>query len=227
MNPGPAPTAASNAKEIRLVLDGNIEAFDDLVSPHRRFLYLKAFSIVGNDADAEEVVQNTVLKAFSKLSQFRHQSQFRTWLFSITINEARMCLRRNRKHRHESLDYLENRDGEDRGAREFADTREGPLEVLGRKQVRSAILKALTLLPTPYSRVVILRDLHLLSISETARTLGISEANVKTRLRRGRLQMQRTLAHLRPHQTSEHQRGLDGSSRCHFNLAPLEMEGVL
>jgi hypothetical protein len=68
----------SEATQIRLVLDGNDEAFCDLVKPHRRDLYLKALSIVRNEADAEEVAQNAVRKAFSKLSQFRFDSQFRT-----------------------------------------------------------------------------------------------------------------------------------------------------
>jgi RNA polymerase sigma-70 factor (ECF subfamily) len=68
----------SEATQIRLVLDGNDEAFCDLVKTHRRDLYLKAFSIVRNEADAEEVAQNAVRKAFRKLSQFRFDSQFRT-----------------------------------------------------------------------------------------------------------------------------------------------------
>ena len=68
----------SEATQIRLVLDGNDEAFCDLVNPHRRDLYLKALSIVRNEADAEEVAQIAVRKAFSKLSQFRFGSQFRT-----------------------------------------------------------------------------------------------------------------------------------------------------
>jgi RNA polymerase sigma-70 factor (ECF subfamily) len=164
-----APPELSEAEQIRLVLDGNDEAFRDLVRPYRRGLYLKALSMERNEADAEEVAQNTVLKAFSKLSQFRGDSQFRTWLISITINEARMWLRRSRKSRHESLDCLVNQDGESRQLRlEIVDPRENPFEALERKQIRSAILKALTRLPSLYSRVLILRDLQMLSISETA-----------------------------------------------------------
>ncbi|HWZ77209.1 MAG TPA: sigma factor, partial [Candidatus Sulfotelmatobacter sp.] len=85
-----AQAEQSEATQIRLILDGNVGAFCALVTLHRRGLYLKALSIVRSEADAEEVAQNAVLKAFNKLSQFRHDSQFRTWLISITINEARM-----------------------------------------------------------------------------------------------------------------------------------------
>jgi RNA polymerase sigma-70 factor (ECF subfamily) len=209
-----AQSELTEAAEVRLALDGNVEAFRDFVRPHRRYLYLKALSIVGSEADAEEVAQNAVLKAFTKLSQFRHESQFRTWLISITINEARMWLRSNLKYRHESLDYLNHQDGEDRQVvREFADPRESPFQVLERKQVPSTILKALTLLPSLYTRVFVLRDLQLLSISETAKTLRISENNVKTRLRRGRLQMRRALAHLRANRTSDRDHASNSASR--------------
>jgi RNA polymerase sigma-70 factor, ECF subfamily len=185
-------TDMPEATQIQLILHGNAEAFCGLMRPHQRVLYLKALSIVGSEADAEEVVQNAVLKAFNKLSTFRHESQFRTWLMSITINEARMWLRKNRKPRHESLDW-ENAEG-DQLPLEIADPGESPFQTVERKQVRTAILKALPLLPSCNSQVFILRDLRLLSIAETARTLGISETCVKTRLRRGRAQMRQALA---------------------------------
>lgn len=186
---------SAEARQIQLTLAGNLEAFCELVKPHQRILYLEALSIVRSEADAEDVVQNAVFKAFRNLSHFRQESQFRTWMMSITINEARMWLRRNGKPRLESLDR-EDEDG-DQVSLEIADQRESPFQVLERKQVRNAILRAITCLPFGQSQVFILRDLQLLSISETAQVLGISETSVKTRLRRGRIQMRRALAHLR------------------------------
>jgi RNA polymerase sigma-70 factor, ECF subfamily len=196
-----AQPEVSETTQIQLILDGNVDAFSDLVEPHRRGLYLKALSIVRSEADAEEVAQNAILKAFNKLSQFRHDSQFRTWLISITINEARMWLRANRKCKYESLDH------EDDAGRqiqtEIVDPRENPFQVWERKQVRSAILKAVSTLSSRNSQVFILRDLRLLSISETAKTLGISEGKVRTRLRRARLRMRQALANLRTTRTSK------------------------
>jgi RNA polymerase sigma-70 factor (ECF subfamily) len=183
-----------DATQIQLILDGNAEAFCKLVRPHQHVLYLKALSIVHSEADAEEVVQNAVFKAFKKLSQLGHDSQFRTWLMSIIINESQMWLRRHRKFRHESIDYED--DSGRQHVIEIADSRQGPFEVLERKQVRGAILKALTLLPSRNRQVFILRDLQLLSISETAKILGISEVSGKTRLWRGRGQMRQALANL-------------------------------
>jgi RNA polymerase sigma-70 factor, ECF subfamily len=202
-------TQPSEATQIRVVLDGNIEGFCELVRPCQRGLYLKALSIVRVEADAEEIVQNAVLKGFNKLRQFRHDSRFRTWLMSITVNEARMWLRRNRKFEHQSFDY---EDGEGQQlVMEIADPREGPFQVLERKQIRSAIFKALTLLSSRDSEVFILRDVQLRSIAETARILGISETNVKSRLRRGRLRMRQSLAHLRGTRSSERNHGSNNS----------------
>jgi RNA polymerase sigma-70 factor (ECF subfamily) len=212
-------TESPEATQIRVVLDGNSEGFCELVRPYQRGLYLKALSIVRVEADAEEVVQNAVLKGFTKLRQFRHDSRFRTWLMSITVNEARMWLRRNCKFEHQSFDY---EDGEGQQlVMEIADPQEGPFQVLERKQIRSAIFKALTLLSSRDSEVFILRDLQLRSIVETARILGISETNVKSRLRRGRLRMRQALAHLRGARSSERNDGSNNASRRLRNPDPV------
>ena len=180
---------------IRLSLEGDRQAFSELVRPYRQMFYKKALSIVRNEPDAEDVTQTALLKAFVKLSQFRLDSQFRTWVTSIVINEAFMHLRASRRVKQESLDREEGEDGS--SPIEIADPRENPSQVLERKQLRGAIIKAVSLLPSLLRSVFILRDLRLLSISDTARTLGITETCVKTRLRRARLQLQRTLAHFR------------------------------
>jgi len=183
----------SETVQIRLSLEGDLEAFSDLVRPYRLMFYKKALSIVRNEADAEDVTQTALFKAFRKLSQFRLDSQFRTWITSIVINEALMCLRAGRRSKQESLDREEREDGS--STIDIADPRENPSQVLERKQLRGAIVKAVSLLPSLLRTVFILRDLRLLSISDTAKTLGITETCVKTRLRRARLQLQQTLAH--------------------------------
>jgi RNA polymerase sigma-70 factor (ECF subfamily) len=187
----PVPEAAL----IRLSLERDSQAFSELVRPYRPMFYRKALSIVRNEADAEDVTQNGLLKAFKKLSQFRLDSQFRTWVTSIVINEALMCLRASRRSKQESLDGYEGNEGP--SPIDVADPRESQSHALERKQLRAAILKGVSLLPSLLRTVFIMRDLRLLSISDTARTLGITETCVKTRLRRARLQLQHTLAHFR------------------------------
>ncbi|HEX4920509.1 MAG TPA: sigma-70 family RNA polymerase sigma factor, partial [Candidatus Bathyarchaeia archaeon] len=165
---------------IRLSLNGDGQAFSELVRPYRPRFYRKALSIVRNEPDAEDVTQTALLKAFRKLSQFRLDSQFRTWVTSIVINEALMCLRASRRVKEESLEREEREEGS--ATIEIADTRENPSQVLERKQLRDAILKAVSLLPSLLRSVFILRDLRLLTISDTATALGITETCVKTRL---------------------------------------------
>src|ERR1700757_3779003 len=185
----------SETLQIRLSLEGDLQAFSDLVKPYRPLFYRKALSIVRNEADAEDVTQTALLKAFTRLSQFRFDSQSRTWVTSIVINEALMCLRASRRSKQESLDGDERKLGS--SPINVADPRESQSLALERKQLRAAILNAVSLLPSLLRAVFILRDLRLLSISDTARTLGISETCVKARLRRARLQLQKTLAHFR------------------------------
>lgn len=162
----------SETVQIRLSLEGDLKAFSDLVRPYRPMFYKKALSIVRNEADAEDVTQTALLKAFTKLSQFRLDSQFRTWVTSIVINEAFMCLRASRRSKQESLDGDERNEGS--SPIDVADPRESQSHALERKQLRAAILKAVSLLPSLLRTVFIMRDLRRLSISDTARRLGIT-----------------------------------------------------
>lgn len=185
----------SEAALIERVRRGEHEAFYDLVRPHERGIYLAALSILNNDADAEEVVQEAILKAFKAIGRFRGEAKFSTWIIQITINEARMKLRKDRRHLYDSLD--EPLKGEDEGdylPRDFADWREIPSEALETTRLREALKKALASLAPKYREVLVLRDVEHLNIAETAKLLGITEASVKTRLLRARLMMRDALA---------------------------------
>jgi RNA polymerase sigma-70 factor, ECF subfamily len=180
---------------IERVRNGEHEAFYELVCPHERGIYLAALSILNNDADAEEVVQEAILKAFKAIGRFRGEAKFSTWIIQITINEARMKLRKDRRHLYDSLD--EPRRGEDAGdyvPRDFADWREIPSEALETSRLRQALKRGLESLSPKYRQVLVLRDVEHLNIAETAKLLGITEAAVKTRLLRARLMMRDALA---------------------------------
>lgn len=179
---------------IERVVAGEHEAFADLLKPYERMIFLSALSILDNEADAEEVAQEAVLKAFRALPRFRRESKFSTWLVQITINEAKMKLRKDRRSLYDSLDAgVQNEDG-DYVPRDFADWREIPSEALESRELRQTLAAAMASLPARYRSVLVLRDVQQLSVRETAGILGISEANVKTRLCRARLQMRDALA---------------------------------
>lgn len=187
--------ADNNESElIRRVKEGDVEAFHNLVRPYERAIFLAALSLVRNEADAEDVAQEAVLKAFKNLSRFRQEAKFSTWVIQITINEAKMKLRKDRRHLYESLDEGQQNDGGDYIPKDFADWREIPSETLEQSELRQALARALASLPEKYRTVLILRDVQQLSVNETAEVLGLSEANVKTRLCRARLQMRDALA---------------------------------
>jgi RNA polymerase sigma-70 factor (ECF subfamily) len=151
-------------------------------------VYAAALAVLRNEADAEDVAQDSILKAFRHLSQFRGEAKFSTWLLQITINEARMRKRRMTARAMESISDTQNDEG-DYIPREFADWREIPSESLERKEVRTTLVEALSSLGEKYRSVFVLRDIQHLSIDETAKVLDISPGSVKTRLLRARLML--------------------------------------
>jgi len=179
---------------IERVCQGDKESFYVLVQPCERAVYAAAMSILNNPADAEEVAQEAVLKALSHLASFRRESKFSTWLIQITINEARLKLRKDRRHLYESVDEPQNGDEGDYIPKDFADWREVPSEALEQTELRDALKRGLESLAPRYREVLILRDVQQMSIEETAQVLGLTNGSVKTRLRRARLQMRDALA---------------------------------
>lgn len=185
---------ANEADLIKRVCDGDREAFYELVRPCERLIYATAISVVKNPADAEEVAQEAILKAFSNLASFRAESKFSTWLVQITYNEAKMKLRKAHPHLYESIDDQQQSEDGDFWPKDFADWRPIPSELLEEREMRQAIQNAINSLSPGYREVLILRDVQNLSIKETTIILGVSEASVKTRLHRARLILRDTLA---------------------------------
>jgi len=192
--PQPQLAPDGEAALIRRICDGDHEAFYELVRPYERAIFVAARSVMDNDADAEEVAQEAVLKAFTHLKSFRGESKFSTWLVQITINEARMKLRKDRRHLYESIDEGHQDEEGEHWPIDYADWRPIPSEALETKELREALEKAIASLAPKYREVLLLRDVQHLSVAETAKVLGISEANVRTRLLRARLQLRDALA---------------------------------
>jgi RNA polymerase sigma-70 factor (ECF subfamily) len=179
---------------IRRVRDGQADLFYQLIEPYQRSVYAAAYSVLGNEADAEEVTQEAFLKAYSKLDQFRGECKFSTWLIQIAINEARMRRRKDRKGLYESIDEGYQDDSGDYVPCDFADWREIPSEALEQRQLREALSRAIWSLKPLYREVFIMRDVQGMTIRDTAEALGINEPLVRTRLLRARLQLRDALA---------------------------------
>ena len=169
------------------ILAGNPERFYELIEPIERRIYVTAYEILQSTAEAEDVAQESILKAFRNLRSFRGESKFSTWVFRITMNEARM---RVRKSKEESLDELVSEDRDDGYTPlQLADWREIPADAVIRQDLAEHLKAAIASLPLSYREVLILRDFDGISILQTAEILGIGISNVKARLLRARLML--------------------------------------
>lgn len=185
------------AREVNLISrckSGEREQFQALISPYLHSISLVAYSILQNREDAQEVVQETVLKAFLHLEQLRDGESFKAWLLQIAANEARMRLRKYRSHLFDSVEG-KIKDCEFQ-PRQFVEWRNIPSNELEQKQLRTALINALNGLSDGYREVFILRDVQHLTSAETGKILGISEAAVDVRLHRARLKMREQLTTL-------------------------------
>ena len=189
-----APNTDFEADCIRRILAGEKQLFHDLIRPCERSIYFLLFSLLKNEADAEDVAQETVIKVYQNLDKFRGDSQFRTWVLSIARNEGLGRLRKISNRREDSLDAETDEQTGDYTPAILTSWREIPAEALVQKELGNILRDAIEGLPEIYRNVVVLRDIEELDIRESAAVLGISEASVKVRLHRARALLQRNLA---------------------------------
>ncbi len=171
---------------------GDTSAFSELVSHYERRVFRMAKQITQNDDDAEDVLQETFLKAYTHLDNFQGNSKFYTWLVRIAVNEALMKLRKRRSDRTVPLDEPIDT-GEDEMVREIAVWDENPEQTYSREELADLLDEAIQSLKPAYRTVFMLRDIEELSIEETAEALKLSISAVKSRLLRARLQLREKL----------------------------------
>jgi RNA polymerase sigma-70 factor, ECF subfamily len=171
---------------------GDMGAFEDLVRRYDRNVFRIAQHITQNREDAEDVVQDAFLKAYTNLPQFQGQSKFYTWLVRIAVNEALMKLRKRRPERFVSLDEDVKTD-EDSMPREIADWSPNPEQQYNQAELKDILGKTIQGLPAGFRTVFVLRDVEGLSTEETAEALDLSIPAVKSRLLRARLQLRERL----------------------------------
>ena len=188
------PDPEFEAEWIRRILAGEGELFHDLIRPSERAIYFLLLSLLRNEAEAEDAAQETVIKVYLNLGNFRGDSQFRTWVLSIARNEGLGRLRKQGTRREDSLDAGTDEQTGDYTPAILTSWREIPSEALERKELGALLREAIEALPGIYRNVVLLRDIEEMDIRETAAALGITEGAVKVRLHRARALLQRNLA---------------------------------
>jgi len=181
---------------VRRAKAGELAAFEELTKRYERRVFTVAWRIVRQEQDAEDVTQQTFLSAVEHLAGFREEASFATWLFRIATHAALKVLRKRKGLETISLDEATDPSG-DEGAvphPEFiADWRQSPEQLAQQNETRRLVEEALGRLDEKHRLVFVLRDVEGLSIKETAEALGLSEANVKVRLLRARLQLREEL----------------------------------
>lgn len=205
------PTIAADVELVRRAKAGDLAAFETLVSRHERQIYTLAWRLLQNQHDAEDVTQQAFLSALEGLAGFREEASFATWLNRIATYAALKVIRKRQGLDTVSLEATtepsEDYDSIPR-PEYIADWRESPERLVERNEIRELLDAALIELDDKHRLVFLLRDVEGLSGAETAATLGLTEANVKVRLLRARLQLREHLTRalgnsarrlLRPH----------------------------
>jgi RNA polymerase sigma-70 factor (ECF subfamily) len=188
------PNAEFEVECIRRILAGERHLFHDLIRPCERSVYFLLYSLLRNEAEAEDAAQDTAIKVYQNLRNFRGDSQFRTWVLSIARNEGLGRLRKAGSRREDSLDAEMDDSTGDYTPAILTSWREVPFEALERKELGAILRKAIEGLPEIYRNVVLLRDIEEMDVRETATALGITEGAVKVRLHRARAVLQKELA---------------------------------
>jgi RNA polymerase sigma-70 factor (ECF subfamily) len=172
---------------------GERSAYAALVEAYSAPIYRLGLRMLNSELDAEDVLQNTFLKAFEHIGEFEGRSSLATWLYRVAANEALMLLRRKRPE--VNIDDFESDDeDDDLSPSIFVDWGALPEDELLSTEGKQALDRAIASLPETLRVVFILRDINGLSIKETADALKLTETNVKTRLLRARLQLREQLS---------------------------------
>lgn len=170
---------------------GDAAAFEELVNRYERKIFRLTMNITRNREDAEDAMQDAFMKAFSHLDRFHEDSRFYTWLVRIAANEALMRLRKRRPNQFSLDEPIESED--DFVPQQIEDWGPSPEQRFAQTEMRDILRGVIEELPPDFRVVFLLRDVEGLSTEETAETVGISEAAVKSRLLRARLKLRQKL----------------------------------
>ena len=179
-------------------------AFAELIEQNSDHIYRLGLKMLGNSQDAEDVLQETFIKAFNNIRSFEGRSKISTWLYRIAVNES-LSLLRKRKNNITSIDAGLETDEGDILPRQIIDWCCLPERELLSDESRQYISQAIDTLSDAYRATFLLRDVEGLSTRETAETLDITESAVKVRLMRARMQLREALTDFFANKVAEEQ----------------------
>jgi RNA polymerase sigma-70 factor (ECF subfamily) len=184
---------------LQAITDEEPGAFDEFVRRYGRRLMAFSVRTCSDPDNAEDVFQDTLLKAYQALSDLREPKALRTWLYRVAANNCRMMRRKDKAPRKISLDDYKPPGWEEGEVIEVPDWSDLPDVAAGRAELREAFEEGLRELPAEYRMVLLMRDVEGLSTRETAQALEIGESAVKMRLHRARMALRDHLAQYHQH----------------------------
>ncbi|GAB4117585.1 MAG: RNA polymerase sigma factor SigW [Candidatus Caldatribacteriota bacterium] len=179
-------------KIIELCLLGKTKYFSRLIDNYRHMIYNLAYRMSNNLQEAEDIAQETFIKAFQYLDHFNPNYKFSTWLYQIALNIIRDRFKKKEIFSY-SLDTPKEGADTESLPPEPVDHTHNPEYILTRKEEAELIQRAINALPLKYKEVIILRHIQDLSYLEIARILKLSESTVKIRLFRAREQLKKEI----------------------------------
>jgi len=187
---------------VRRAQSGDFDAFTELINAHKAQIYGLALKLSGNEQDAEDIVQDTFLRAIDKIDQFRLESAFGTWLYRIALNQARALFNKRRQGELGPIeDYLPPGHELSAGdpslsARLALYDWKDPEKLFEAEELRTTIDRLIAELPYLYREAFVLRYIEELPVKEVAESIGESEAATKSRILRARLALREQLARI-------------------------------
>jgi RNA polymerase sigma factor (sigma-70 family) len=171
----------SDDQIVERILKGEKQLYEKLMRKYDQRLFRVGRSIINDEAEVRDIMQNTYLKAYLQLPSLQNRSNFGTWIIKILVNES--LLRKRRKLKQQQT-----------LSKQVRDEMETPLKSLLNKELKALLEKAIVDLPEKYRLVFVMREIEEMSIIETMEVLNLSESNVKIRLSRAKEMLREKLA---------------------------------
>jgi RNA polymerase sigma-70 factor, ECF subfamily len=184
-----ASSPMSDEEVVRRVRAGETALYEILMRRHNQRLYRAARAILGNDGEAEEVMQEAYVRAYIHLEQFDGRAKFSTWLTKIAVHEALARCRQQCR----MIELDRGRGGTMERPMKLASKNPSPEQEVLTQRLRKVLQGAIERLPENYRAVFVLREMEGLSTAETGECLSLSEASVRVRLHRARAYLRKKI----------------------------------
>jgi RNA polymerase sigma factor (sigma-70 family) len=181
----------TEAKLIQKSKDGDVSAFEELITEYKKIAYNIALRILKNKEDAEDISQEALIKVFRSINQFNMMSSFKTWLYRIVVNTC-LDFKRTQKALVISVDQP-IQSGHNEFFVDIQDDRPSPEEIAQSKQTQKVIVDTIDKLEEDFRNVIILRDINGFSYEEISEILSCNIGTVKSRISRGRQRLKEML----------------------------------